>query len=176
MHDGTLRRTSILLTGQFPATSPRHYDTVAFFERLPFPVKRTVRLGPTVAVTVLLQLVIQTALVSLAAWIASWPIGIWVAPLLDRGELAMLSVSIGVVWAICLLAKQCRNTVGQANRGTRQSKFDGALAPFSAPWDTLQEGPGWWGLVSWGARELSAEYLGGGGETEVSKDLSLARC
>ena len=50
------------------------------------------------------------------------------------------------------------------------------LVPFSAPWDTLQEGPGWWGLILWGAGELSAEDLGGGGETEVSKDLSLARC
>ena len=69
-------------------------------QRCEMEFRTDVRLGPTAAVTVFLQLVTQTALVSLVAWIISWPIGLWIAPLLDRGELAVLAIGVGVVWAI----------------------------------------------------------------------------
>ena len=44
-----------------------------------------------------------------------------------NGLLVLRQIWIDGLAATCLLAKQCRNMVGQANRGARQSKFDGAL-------------------------------------------------
>jgi len=65
-----------------------------------------VRLGFGTAAMVLAQLATLMALVSLGAWVVSRSIGPSIAPLLDRGELAVLAVAVGVVWAIVAEARR----------------------------------------------------------------------
>jgi len=64
------------------------------------------RFGFGTTTMVLAQLAIQMALVSLAAWAVSRSVGLSITPLLDRGELAALSVAIGVAWAIVAEARR----------------------------------------------------------------------